>query len=435
MFLNKTFFSVCAVTLLMSCTINTNDGLQNPDQSRMSSIVMLIPEQIKSFVSDGRLDAYSLSIKPVVCDDGVVGRSIIKVAQKISLTNSKLADEKIVRGCSYTLAMSLGKSDKSRLKLDKVFLTNDQDGRRTEISSAQTAAEKIKVTAVLYVTDDGKSDLKIQGQEIEVPSLDYSDVDIGVNIGADDFDWKSVLKTVDVKNYGWSGNDNGSEFYRDILSHSERKLESEPATTNAHETQHFLNNAVREATRGVKDNVIYVGGGKAGLILEPSMKPREIRAYVPAEMKKASRYDQYLVRQVDTSWSDEVLYIFDEWSGYRADVRVSIEMIRAGKGSVIGNEVCIGDGAAEFLHFGSSAVSALKAKEPEYLKNLQFKAAYALLAEETVSYVKAGAGDQRIDCKASKYLQYFISSPEAEQNRNTIREWMGSAWTKRVLGF
>jgi hypothetical protein len=65
------------------------------------------------------------------------------------------------------------------------------------------------------------------------------------------------------------------------FSHSKRKLENQGATTNAHETQHFLNNEVREATVGVHDNVIYVGNGKAGLILEPNMKPSEVRRLRP----------------------------------------------------------------------------------------------------------------------------------------------------------
>jgi hypothetical protein len=158
-------------------------------------------------------------------------------------------------------------------------------------------------------------------------------------------------------------------------------------------------------------------------------------AYVPAEIKKVDRYQTYMVKQIDSSWQNEVLYIFDEWSGYRADLRVAIEMIKAGKGSVIGNEICIGDGAAEFLHFASSAVAALKDKEPEYLKNTQFKSAYAILAEETVKYVKLGAGDRRIDCNAVKDLDYFVSSAEAARNRDVIRQWMGATWTKRVLGF
>ncbi len=433
----KNLVLMCLGMGFISCSIHSNDSMQNPNRSNMSSITMLIPDQIKPYVADGRLDAYNLAIVPGACDDGVVGKSIMKVAQKIDISSGKLSDEKLVRGCAYTLTMSLGKSDKEGSKLEKIYLTNDQDGKRTEISAAQTKFDKIKISALLYVTAEGKSDLKIEGQQIEVSSPEYSDVDIGVDIGeqAGDFSWQSVLKVVNVANVGWSGDDLGSPFYRDIMSHSQRKLENQGATTNAHETQHFLNNAVREATRGVKDNVIYVGNGKAGLILEPAMKPSEARAYVPAELKKVSRYETYMVKQIDNYWSNEALYIFDEWSGYRADLRVAIEMIKAGKGSAIGNEICIGDGAAEFLHFGSSVVAALKVKEPAYLTNMQFKAAYALLAEESVKYIKLGAGDRRIDCDAVKLLNHFVSSPEAAKNREVIREWMGQVWTKRVLGF
>ena len=53
-----------------------------------------------------------------------------------------------------------------------------------------------------------------------------------------------------------------------------------------------------------------------------------------------------LDQQVDGDWS-EVLYIFDERSGYRADLRVAVELKRAGKLSVLGGEVCVGDGVID----------------------------------------------------------------------------------------
>ena len=60
---------------------------------------------------------------------------------------------------------------------------------------------------------------------------------------------------------------------------------------------------------------------------------------------------------------------------------------------------------------------------------------HAILAEDTVTYVRALSGDKRLDCNANADLQYFIISPEVEHNRQVIREWMGPVWTRRVLGF
>ena len=436
MIVRKRWLMVISGALLASCMLSNADKFKNPNPGDLSSITMPIPDQIKQYMSEDKINAYSLSITAGACDPGVIARSVSQKMVSLDLTGGYLANEKLVPGCAYTLALSLGHADAARTIMQKTYLTNDQDGKRTEISIEQSRASKIKVTAVLYVTEDGKKDLKIDSQQVPVPSIDTSDVDIGVDIGGPgDFNWRKSIQLIDIANVGWSGNDNGSAFYRDIMSHSQRKLENESATTNAHETQHFLNNAAREKTLGVHDNVIYVGDGKAAMIMEPSMKPNVVRNYVPEAMKKVSRFQQYMIKQIDNSWKDEVLYIFDEWSGYRADLRVAVEMIRAGKGSVIGNEVCIGDGAAEFLHFGSSAVAALKDKEPEYLKNSQFKVAYAILAEDTMTYVRALSGDKRLDCNANAYLHYFINSPEAEGNRQVIREWMGPVWTKRVLGF
>jgi len=416
--------------------------------TRLASVTMPVPEKLKAYVGPDKINAYDLSITPGACDAGVTGTTIQKKAEKLELSGSTLANEKLRQGCAYTLVLSLGKADAANTKLEKVYLTNDMADKRTLISADQTRVAKIQATAILFITEDGKNDLKIDSGLIPIPSIGTSDLDIGIDVGGtgtnndgiippsgNDFDWRTVIKTIDVANVGWNGNDYGSSFYRDILSHSQRKLENEGPTTNAHETQHFLNNAVRESTRGVHDNTIYVGNGKAGLIMEPNMSPKIVRDYVPAQMRQVSRFNTYIIKQIDTYWKTEVLYIFDEWSGYRADSRVAIELKKAGKDSILGNEVCITDGAAEFLHFGSSAVAALKDKEPEYLKNTQFKATYALLAEETVQYVKEGAGVMKFDCHASERLQYFINSPEAERNRQVIREWMGPVWTKRVLGF
>jgi len=344
----------------------------------------------------------------------------------------------VAQGCDYSIGMELGSltegTSSSSQGLDSVYFSNIRGPRDAEILRKDAIAGKTSVAMKinLKVTQVGVgagfgSGSQMQGEVTPESGNGSGSGDAG------DFDWRRVLQTVDVPLASWTGNDHGSAFYRDVMTHSVRKYTSDTPTTNAHETQHFLNSEVRNKT-GAPDNTIYVGDGKAGLVLEPKMHAREVRNYVPPTMKQASRYDLYIIKQVDGDWS-EVLYIFDEWSGYRADVRVAVELKRAGKLSVLGGEACVGDGAAEFLHFGASAVAALKEKEPAYLQDQQFKAAFAMLAEESVSYIKEGAGDGVIDCQASRYLELFAKSPEAERNRQVIREWMGPVWTARVLGF
>lgn len=344
----------------------------------------------------------------------------------------------VAQGCDYSVGMELGSltagADLSAQALDSVYFSNIRGPRDAEIlrkdaiAGKTTVAMKInlKVTQVGVAAGFGAGS-QMQGQVTPESGNGSGAGDAG------DFDWRRVLQTVDVPLASWNGNDYGSAFYRDVMTHSVRKYTSDTPTTNAHETQHMLNSETRNRS-DAPDNTVYVGDGKAGLVLEPKMHAREVRNYVPPTMKQASRYNLYIVQQVDGDWS-EVLYIFDEWSGYRADVRVAVELKRAGKLSALGGEVCVGDGAAEFLHFGASAVAALKEKEPAYLQDQQFKAAFAMLAEESVSYIREGAGDGVIDCQASRYLELFAKSPEAERNRQVIREWMGPVWTARVLGF
>ena len=423
------------VGLLSSCGPGGFSQANFPGSSgSLSSITVGLPDTSNLGAEQKKLlNGFRLLIEPL---DASCPR-----ATTLDMTRTWTAGtftQTVAQGCDYSIGMELGSmSDgpsSSSQGLDSVYFSNIKGPRDAEILRKDAIAGKtsvamkinLKVTQVGVAAGFG-SGSQMQGQVTPESGNGFGPGDAG------DFDWRKVLQTVDVPLASWNGNDHGSAFYRDVMTHSGRKYTSDTPTTNAHETQHFLNSEVRNKT-GAPDNTIYVGDGKAGLVLEPKMHAREVRNYVPPTMKQASRYDLYIIKQVDGDWS-EVLYIFDEWSGYRADVRVAVELKRAGKLSVLGGEVCVGDGAAEFLHFGASAVAALKEKEPAYLQDQQFKAAFAMLAEESVSYIKEGAGDGVIDCQASRYLELFAKSPEAERNRQVIREWMGPVWSARVLGF
>lgn len=422
-----TFAALFAASSLTSCARPGYAPVGYRGGSSLSSISVGLPDT--SSMNDAQkklLNGFRMVIEPL---DPSCPR-----ATKVDSTRSWTAvsfTESVAQGCDYSIGLELGSlSDNGSAPLQAVFFSNIKGPREAEILRREAIAGKSQVSMriLLRVTEAGiaagfGNGSSLQGEvtpQGEAPSQG-------------DFDWRTVLRTVDVPVAGWNGNDHGSAFYRDVMSHASRKYTNDSPTTNAHETQHFLNSEVRNRS-GAHDNTVYVGEGKAGLVPEPRMHAREVRNYVPPTMKRASRYDLYVIRQVDSSWS-EVLYLFDEWSGYRADVRVAVEMMRAGKLGVLGNEVCVGDGAVEFLHFGAAAVAALREKEPDYLQDQQFKAMFALLAEETVNYVKEGAGNRTIDCEASRYLELFRASPEVERNRQVIREWMGPAWTARVLGY
>ena len=268
-----------------------------------------------------------------------------------------------------------------------------------------------------------------------VSTVKKDDVPVPPIFKVDDYRWQDHLQLSDVGDRGWSGNNFGSAYYKDVMSHASRKITGYSAMTNAHETNHMLNNEVRNAT-GEKDNTIYLDNGKAALVLEPKMNSGKIRNYLPEFVKKkaSSRYQTYLVNQT-SSWP-EVLYQFDEWGAYRTDARVVDELVKAGTfDQARQGEVCTLDGAIEFMYFGSAAVQALKVNEPDYLQYEQFKAGYALLAEQTMEYFKKYAGDQKFDCSATPIFDHFRDSSENKEIRETLREWLGAQFTERVWGF
>ena len=433
-------FLTC-LAFLTSCVPSNYSAANFPGRGgNLSSISIGLPDTSNMAPAQRNLlNGFRLLIEPLDqnCPRGTA----------VDLTNAWAAgtvSQSVAQGCDYSVGLEIGslvaapglpqvQPQSQPQLLSAVYFTNVKGPRDAEILRKDAFGGKstFSMKISLKVTPAGIAAGFGSGSQLEGQVTPQAGDESGRAVG--DFDWRAVLKTVDVPVASWNGNDSGSAFYRDVMSHSVRKYTADTPTTNAHETQHFLNSEVRNRS-AARDNTVYVGEGKAGLVLEPRMHSREVRNYVPAKMKQASLYDLYIVRQSDGDWS-EVLYVFDEWSGYRADLRVAVEMKRAGKLSDLGSEVCVGDGAIEFLHFGASAVAALKDKEPEYLEDQQFKAAFAMLAEESVAYIKEAAGEGVIDCDASRDLEYFVKSPEAERNRRVIRDWMGAVWTSRVLGF
>ena len=60
-----------------------------------------------------------------------------------------------------------------------------------------------------------------------------------------DYDYREFITFTDVDQVPWSGNNFGSPFLAEVMSHtSDRYLESTP-TTNAHETMHGLQSEIK----------------------------------------------------------------------------------------------------------------------------------------------------------------------------------------------
>lgn len=449
--------------VLIGCKSQVMDPIQpRKNSSRLATITMPVPDKLKSLIGPDKINAYSLVITPGDCDAGVTGTTIEKIAQDLELSGATLANEKIKQGCSYTLVISLGKADATKTKLERVYLTNDAQDKRTQIAADQTRTSKIKVTALVFVTQDAKVDLGINDQAIIVPSSTESDLDIGIDIGpngsapspqqdqqstpppsngnqsqAGDFDWKTNAKLSEVPTYPFTGNDYGSEFYRDIMTHTpprERFL-TDGSSTQAHESLHGLHNAMRNIT-GEKDAFFYYRDGKGIYIKEPVENSRDIKNHIGESFKQlaSSRYQLYLITQA-ASWTN-TLYIFDEWGAYIGTTRSAIESLRAGKWDASGNSDPI-EGLADFMYFCSAAILSIKNVDPNYLtQQTQFKAGYAMIMEESVKWANEARKESLWkSSKAWGKIQNLQTAADAAKVRAAVKELMGPAWTQRVLGF
>jgi len=440
-----------------------NPDYQGRNGSKLASITMPVPDKLRALIGPEKINAYSLVIIPGTCDTGVTGTSVEKIAQDLDMNGASLANEKIKQGCDYTLIISLGKADAQKTKLEKVYLTNDAQDKRTQIAADQTRTSKIKVTALVFVTEAAKTDLGINDQAVVVPSSNESDLDIKIEFGQGnsqqnqqqqapqtmpnpgspspaqgaDYDWKAVARLSEVPTYPFSGNDYGSEFYRDIMNHTppkERYL-NDVSSTQAHESLHGLHSIMRNITTE-KDAFFFYRDGKGIYIAEPKENARDIKNHIGASFRQlaAMRYKTYLIDQV-VSWTN-TLYIFDEWVAYIATTRSAVESFRAGKWNAAGNSDPV-EGLADFIYFCSAAIISIKNVDSNYLvQNDQFKAGYAMIVEESMKWINEARKESIWqNSKAWAKVQNLQTASDAAEVRGAIKELMGPVWTQRVLGF
>lgn len=159
---HQTTLAAIGMMMLASCSPKLADQNSNRyGNSKVASITMPVPDKIKGLVGPGKIDAYSLSVTPGACDNGVTGSTINKVAAELTTAGMSLPSEKIKKGCAYTIVLSLGKANSAKSILEKIYLTNDIAGKHTELSADQTRADLIKATVTLQVTADAKKDLGV----------------------------------------------------------------------------------------------------------------------------------------------------------------------------------------------------------------------------------------------------------------------------------
>jgi uncharacterized protein YkwD len=156
-----TYILISSSALLpVSCRLKPIDDIGSAGgASRVSSVSMPIPAKLKPYLGDGKIDAWSLSIVAGTCSSGAPVPVSHKEKFGLFSNSDVLISEKITANCAYTFVLSLGKASADKTKLEKVYLTNDLDGKRTEITAEQNKGGKVPVAVMLYFTADGTSAL------------------------------------------------------------------------------------------------------------------------------------------------------------------------------------------------------------------------------------------------------------------------------------
>lgn len=251
-----------------------------------------------------------------------------------------------------------------------------------------------------------------------------------------DYDWHANAVMTDVPAGSFTGENYGSPCFQDILSRAAAKTANEPATT-AHETLHGLQATMRQKT-DTKDSFIYYRDGQGLYILDPADNLADVKNHVGASFQKLAKanYDFFLVNQLQ-HWKN-TNYLMDEWASFVAGARTAIEAEAAGKWTeqFAGTNADPIKGLVALIYFNSASLLSINGVDADYLKtNGQFKAAYAMLMEESMEWIKkAKATPFWETSEAYARLDNLQKAADAAPVRAAIKELMGEAWAKRVLG-
>lgn len=251
-----------------------------------------------------------------------------------------------------------------------------------------------------------------------------------------DYDWRVSSQMTNVGSSSFTGENYGSAFFQDIMSRVKQRLFNEPATT-AHETLHVLHTEMRQKTQA-KDGFYYHRDGKGIYVVEPKDNLADVKNQIaPSYLKLAkANYDTYVVGQLQT-WKN-THYLLDEWACFVATTRTAIEVQAAGNWSdtFAKNNADPIRSVADMMYFNSAALISIKKVDPEYLKNNgQFKAAFAMMMEESMLWIrKAAETSYWQTSEAYARLDSFQNAEDSAAVRAAVKELMGETWANRVLG-
>lgn len=166
---------------LTSCStehdIEGMGGRQAAGHSRVSSVTIPVPDQLQPFLGEEKINSLNLRITPTICDDGIDGTRVEKFITSFGANSPALAKERLKKGCTYALALSLGKANSDKTDFQNIYLTNDTESLRTKIQLGKSSEDRIQATVRVFPTNDGKAALGLPGDPINIQSATTPDED------------------------------------------------------------------------------------------------------------------------------------------------------------------------------------------------------------------------------------------------------------------
>jgi len=217
-------------------------------------------------------------------------------------------------------------------------------------------------------------------------------------------------------------------FYADIMNRQDSPFSSSDRGTNAHETTHGINSELRNKYyRQSNDmmNAFYVGGGKAVLLKEPSIRKLAVIEFLPVELR-SYRYGLYIAGQRE--WDDRPLYLVDEWVCYVNGGAVSVQDALRGRGSKERTDAV--SGCLDFSIYCVALCMAIEKGDPVYWKtNKRFRHFMNWhLAKAEVVFNKGRAMDRFQVGEQEKLLESLRSSAAGSTMRTFLDKHFNGTW-------
>jgi len=165
-------------------------------------------------------------------------------------------------------------------------------------------------------------------------------------------------------------------------------------------------------------NGFYCLDNKAAVIFEPHTTISATAALVPKSLR-GPVYSLYLVQQA-SSWNNTPLYIFDEWVAYTNGSACRLDLGIQERSETVSQML-------EFDVYATALAMSVRKSDPNY-DDKQFKAFLMWNIERSFQLHK---GEER----AASYLTALRTGTDAEELRKFARDYYGSEWTKRIMGF